>query len=551
MTIVSYGVTTVFVVLLSMLTAKYWNKNHAINVIPSMLTSIGVLGTFVGILVGLLYFNVANIEASIPKLLEGLKIAFFTSVAGISLAMIFKYSHQLKGSTEESDEGLDSLEIITKLLRAIQQQQATDHVVQQKYTAAMVENSRATQVSLTELVTGNQAIHRALAGDEDGSLLTQMQKIRTTLIDKNDEVRDIINEIKTVLRENTDALVEEFRAFSKHMMENASAALIQALEGVIRDFNEKLTEQFGENFKQLNQAVERMVDWLEGYKNQLELIKQHLSMSEQALQTSEDSLGHIRSDFSRVVETSDELKAILHAYGKSKEELQQGMQRFNELAEQSKQSLPLLEEKVKALTENFSNSVQAAIDTSAKAVQQQSSSIGQVIEEQSIFVKTSTEQIKSNSDLVSGASKQLADTTEDMLKEIKQTHDHLSETVRTTSETHGRIISESVQELTETSKQLAANLAKSLEATEKEVGNRIQELFSEVTSRNTNLISQIEESQRQTLSELDAALGKSLTEALENLGNKMATVSQKFVNDYIPLTERLQELVKLADGLKS
>ena len=41
-------------------------------------TTIGVLGTFFGIFLGLLDFNVANIDASIQQLLTGLKIAFST-----------------------------------------------------------------------------------------------------------------------------------------------------------------------------------------------------------------------------------------------------------------------------------------------------------------------------------------------------------------------------------------------------------------------------------------------------------------------------------------
>jgi len=39
------------------------------------------------------------------------------------------------------------------------------------------------------------------------------------------------------------------------MAENNSKALIEALQEVIRDFNAKINEQFGENFKQLNEAV--------------------------------------------------------------------------------------------------------------------------------------------------------------------------------------------------------------------------------------------------------------------------------------------------------
>jgi flagellar motor component MotA len=57
---------------------------------PNMLTSLGILGTFVGIVVGLIGFDVNAIDASIGTLLAGLKTAFITSLVGILLAILFK-----------------------------------------------------------------------------------------------------------------------------------------------------------------------------------------------------------------------------------------------------------------------------------------------------------------------------------------------------------------------------------------------------------------------------------------------------------------------------
>ena len=78
--------------------------------------------------------------------------------------------------------------------------------------------------------------------------MTQVQKLRTTVDDGQKE------------------LIKEFKDFAEHMVENNQKAIIEALENVIKDFNEKLTEQFGENFKQLNEAVEKLVDWQDRYK---------------------------------------------------------------------------------------------------------------------------------------------------------------------------------------------------------------------------------------------------------------------------------------------
>jgi biopolymer transport protein ExbB/TolQ len=57
--------------------------------IPQVFPTIGILGTFIGIAVGLWSFDVNNIETSIPALLQGLKTAFIASIFGIILSIIF------------------------------------------------------------------------------------------------------------------------------------------------------------------------------------------------------------------------------------------------------------------------------------------------------------------------------------------------------------------------------------------------------------------------------------------------------------------------------
>ena len=54
------------------------------------------------------------------------------------------------------------------------------------------------------------------------------------------------------------------------MSQLGSQTLIEALRSVIQDFNQKITEQFGENFRQLNEAVGRLLVWQEQYKELVE-----------------------------------------------------------------------------------------------------------------------------------------------------------------------------------------------------------------------------------------------------------------------------------------
>ncbi len=76
-----------------------------LEMVPDILTSLGILGTFVGLVWGLKNFQPDNYEAmttSVSALVEGIKVAFLTSIYGISLSIIYtfgmksEYSHLME-----------------------------------------------------------------------------------------------------------------------------------------------------------------------------------------------------------------------------------------------------------------------------------------------------------------------------------------------------------------------------------------------------------------------------------------------------------------------
>jgi len=64
---------------------------YIIESIPNVFVTLGLFGTFTGIAYGLLEFNTSpdKIKESIKLLLDGLKLAMFTSITGILLSLIF------------------------------------------------------------------------------------------------------------------------------------------------------------------------------------------------------------------------------------------------------------------------------------------------------------------------------------------------------------------------------------------------------------------------------------------------------------------------------
>ncbi len=78
---------------------------------PSTLLSMGVLGTFAGVVSGLSGFNVDQIDDSIGSVLAGLSTAFYTSLFAMALSLVFKviqiYGLQRLRSADDSDAAED------------------------------------------------------------------------------------------------------------------------------------------------------------------------------------------------------------------------------------------------------------------------------------------------------------------------------------------------------------------------------------------------------------------------------------------------------------
>lgn len=66
-----------------------------LELIPDVMTSLGILGTFMGLVWGLRAFEPSNYEAmtaSVTSLVGGIKVAFLTSIYGLSMSLVFSYS---------------------------------------------------------------------------------------------------------------------------------------------------------------------------------------------------------------------------------------------------------------------------------------------------------------------------------------------------------------------------------------------------------------------------------------------------------------------------
>lgn len=216
---------------------------------PTLMGALGILGTFIGIIIGLLNFNTESIDTSIPVLLGGLKTAFITSIVGMFFAILFN--------------GMDAFFFANK--RSALAENNPESVTPEHIYHELKEQNQ----TLTKLVSG-------INGDSEGSLIAQIKLLRT----------DISDSSQAQLANHThfsNKLWEQLEQFADLMAKGATEQIIDALRQVIIDFNQNLTEQFGENFKALDASVKKLVEWQGNYKTQIEQMSEQYQQSVESL----------------------------------------------------------------------------------------------------------------------------------------------------------------------------------------------------------------------------------------------------------------------------
>jgi len=85
--------------------AAYFHCNYSHTVAhkaPAVLTTLGILGTFLGIAIGLTDFDINDIQKSIPTLIDGMKTAFWASACGIFWAITIKLRDVMTSSHKKA-----------------------------------------------------------------------------------------------------------------------------------------------------------------------------------------------------------------------------------------------------------------------------------------------------------------------------------------------------------------------------------------------------------------------------------------------------------------
>ena len=357
-------VTDAFVILIigAFLGALYCRgkgrSNAYVSYAATLLTTLGILGTFIGIVVGLLDFDPNKLDKSIPSLLAGLKTAFITSLVGMFFSILFKFLGTV-GLFIKNEEDVDVGEVgANDILHAI---------VNQGKLAR--ESADLQQELLADL-------KQAIVGGEDDTLITQVKLMRG---DMNDNSRASLKEVKS-MEENLvtmkEIVTEQQRGFSEFsdvlwtklqdvadmISKSASEQVINALKEVITDFNDHLVEQFGDNFKALDESVKKLVVWQENYSKQIEQMVAQYALGVTAITQTKESVGIISDKAEHIPKTMADLQEVMTVNQHQIKELESHLAAFKDMRDKAVAAVPEIRQEVERTVTEIASSVQLAND---------------------------------------------------------------------------------------------------------------------------------------------------------------------------------------------
>ena len=211
--------------------------------LAGVFTGLGILGTFLGLTIGLLGFDMsssATIQKGISNLLNGTSTAFLTSIVGILCALIFNYYYN-NSLIRNFDASID--DFANKLDELIPRKQAEE---------LLYINSEAVKEQTTELQDFNTTLALTIGDALRNAMTTDVKPVLEELLTA---IRELstggMETIKNSINDNTGSELRDF------------AGTLQELQQGMRDILMQSQQMNEENNQKLRVAVDEMVKSLQ------------------------------------------------------------------------------------------------------------------------------------------------------------------------------------------------------------------------------------------------------------------------------------------------
>lgn len=235
------------------------------ELIPNLLTSLGILGTFMGLSRGLSSLNFADstqLVQGIPDLLSGMRFAFGTSVAGISCSLVFNMLNRIsQGSSYRAID--DFVTSFTQLAMSRPLDNDVQLICQNQDRNFMLQGINETLVDrLAENV--GRSITRAMNPVADSMDRFIVGATRNQIDGVNHIVSRFLSEMDRTLGGQFTSLAQSMNTLEQQQMRNAqiTSENLSSAEGIVR------------NAQALQEVTAHTLDQFDAYMSQINVVRE-------------------------------------------------------------------------------------------------------------------------------------------------------------------------------------------------------------------------------------------------------------------------------------
>ena len=476
-----FGILVAYI-LYFFLKEKQYSKE---SVLGNIASTIGVLGTFVGISIGLWKFNPNDITSSVPLLLSGMKIAFATSIIGMAASIFMKYI-ALKNEDEENID--DIMELFN-------------------------------------------------------TMIAESRNVNNTLIENQKQTENVLNKVSEIWASHQENLTVELKSEILNLNNNT----ISKQEELIGEFK-KLGECFTLLNSGVNNLLtwqENYKETIENTTKELEIVIQTIHNADESIESISKNSSLIKENNEKLSEVLKEInktqnviiesnKSIIEISNTAKESIPQINEHFTNIDNRTKESTAYLQT---LISENLNN-IKSYLEKITEDVL--SKTTQSIYENNRQFKYEISEHISQCKMLIYSLKDLIPDINEHLLstqKRFNKTLIHFNEEVQNSFKENTYEINKQVQLLKETT----ANINNTLDDTISLSTKRLENITVATSNQIKTMAEEMEKLCVRKIEKLDNTLIEEFTDALSCLAGQLVTISEGFSEDYYRLLEELKE----------
>ena len=486
-----FGILVAYI-LYFFLKEKQYSKE---SVLGNIASTIGVLGTFVGISIGLWKFNPNDITSSVPLLLSGMKIAFATSIIGMAASIFMKYI-ALKNEDEENID--DIMELFN-------------------------------------------------------TMIAESRNVNNTLIENQKQTENVLNKVSEIWASHQENLTVELKSEILNLNNNT----ISKQEELIGEFK-KLGECFTLLNSGVNNLLtwqENYKETIENTTKELEIVIQTIHNADESIESISKNSSLIKENNEKLSEVLKEInktqnviidsnKSIIEISNTAKESIPQINEHFTNIDNRTKESTAYLQT---LISENLNN-IKSYLEKITEDVL--SKTTQSIYENNRQFKYEISEHISQCKMLIYSLKDLIPDINEHLLstqKRFNKTLIHFNEEVQNSFKENSLEINKQIQLL----KESTVNINNTLDDTISESTKRLENITVATSNQIKTMAEEMEKLCVRKIEKLDNTLIEEFTDALSCLAGQLVTISEGFSEDYYRLLEELKEAFAQNDAVST